>query len=154
MSEQSVYDRLIVSTAPAMSIVTANSPAEGTAGCLVGFSTQASIRPERHLILLSKENRTYRIAQDSPVLVVHVLRATDRALAEHFGSTTGDRVDVFAGLDTVEGPGGVPIIDGLDWFAGRVLQQFDCGDHVAFLLSTHDGSTLRVDEPPLTLGDA
>ena len=153
MSEQSLYDRLIVSTAPAMLVVTANGP-EGPAGCLVGFSTQASIRPERHLVLLSKQNRTYRVAQDSPVLVVHVLRESDHEVAEHFGGTTGDRADKFDGIATIEGPGGAPIIEGLDWFAGRVLQQFDCGDHVAFLLAAHDGSALRAGEAPLVLGDA
>jgi len=133
--------------------VSAGGPS-GPAGCLVGFSTQASIRPERHLVMLSKENRTYAVAQDSPVLIVHVLRASDHEIAEHFGSTTGDTVDKFAGLETIEGPGGVPIIAGLDWFAGRVLRQFDCGDHVAFLLATHDGSAVRADEDPLTLGEA
>ncbi len=153
MSERSTFDRLILSTEPAMLVVTAAGP-QGPAGCLVGFSTQASIRPERHLVMLSKENRTYAVAQDSPVLVVHVLRSTDHEIAEHFGGESGDSVDKFDDLDTVEGPGGVPIIVGLDWFAGRVLRQFDCGDHVGFLLSAHDGSALRADEAPLTLGHA
>ena len=58
MSEQSTFDRLILSTDPSMLIVTANGP-DGAAGCLVGFSTQASIQPERHLVVLSKENRTF-----------------------------------------------------------------------------------------------
>ena len=88
------------------------------------------------------------------MLVVHVLRESDRELAEHFGGTSGDRVDTFAGIETVDGPGGVPVIVGLDWFAGRVLRQFDCGDHVGFLLAAHDGSAVRVDEPPMSLGAA
>ncbi len=153
MSERSTFDRLILSTAPAMLIVTAAGPS-GPAGCLVGFSTQASIRPERHLVLLSKENRTFAVAQDSPVLVVHVLREADRVFAEHFGGRSGDEIDSFDGIETVEGPGGVPVIVGLDWFAGRVLRQFDCGDHVGFLLAAHDGSAVRVDEPPMALGAA
>ena len=153
MSEQSTFDRLILSTDPAMLIVTANGP-DGPAGCLIGFSTQVSINPERHMVVLSKQNHTYKVAQDSPVLVVHVLRASDTEIAEHFGGTTGDDIDKFAGIDTVEGPGGVPVIEGLDWFAGRVLRQFDCGDHVGFLLAAHDGSALRADEPPLVLGAA
>ncbi len=153
MAEQSTFDRLILSTDPAMLVVTANGP-DGPAGCLVGFSTQASITPERHLVLLSKQNRTYRVAQDSPVLVVHVLRESDGAIAEHFGGMTGDDVDKFADIETIEGPGGVPIIVGLDWVAGRLLRQFDCGDHVGFLLAAHEGSAVRADEPPLVLGDA
>lgn len=153
MSERSTFDVLIESTEPAMLIVTAGGPG-GPSGCLVGFSTQASIRPERHLVLLSKENHTYAVAQDSPVLAVHVLRASDHELAERFGGESGDDTDKFAGLEVVDGPGGVPVIAGLDWFAGRVLRQFDCGDHVAFLLAAHDGSASRVGEAPLTLRES
>ncbi len=153
MADRTVFDRLIESTDPAMLIVTAADPRR-RAGCLVGFSAQVSIVPERHMVMLSKENHTFAVAQESPVLVVHVLREGDHDLAERFGGTTGDQIDKFDGLELIDGPGGVPVIAGLDWFAGRVLRQFDCGDHVGFLLAPHDGSAVRADEAPLVMRDA
>jgi flavin reductase (DIM6/NTAB) family NADH-FMN oxidoreductase RutF len=78
-----------------------------------------------------------------------VLHPSDHELAARFGELTGDRVDKFDGLTVSEGPGRVPVIVGLDWFAGRVRQRIDCGDHVAYLLSPHDGVAARADEGQL-----
>lgn len=62
------------------------------AGCLVGFTTQASIHPARMLVCLSVQNRTYDVARTAPALAVHVLDHEQRALAELFGSLTGNDV--------------------------------------------------------------
>ena len=50
-----------------MLVVTAAGD-EGPAGCLVGFSTQCSIRPPRYLVCLSDKNRTERVASRAAVL--------------------------------------------------------------------------------------
>ena len=42
-------------------------------GCLIGFATQVSIHPTRFLACLSVKNRTYRLAAQSPTLVVHTV---------------------------------------------------------------------------------
>ena len=86
-------------------------------------------------MLLSKENHTYEVARRSDLLVVHVLRPSDRELARHFGEQTGDSTDKFREVDWSPGPGRVPVLAGVDWFAGRIQQRFDCGDHVAHLLA-------------------
>lgn len=109
------------------------------AGCLVGFATQCSIDPPRFGVWLSKLNRTYRVAQTSRTLVVHLLRDADGDLADRFGGETGDEVDKFAGIDWSLGPEGCPVIERLDWFAGSVLEQLDTGDHVAFVLEPWGG---------------
>jgi flavin reductase (DIM6/NTAB) family NADH-FMN oxidoreductase RutF len=104
-------------------------------GCLVGFTTQCSIDPPRYLVCLSNKNRTFRIARDAEVLGVHLLPENERELAELFGGETGDEVDKLAQWGWSEGPGGVPILDRVrSWFAGRVLQRVDAGDHVAHVL--------------------
>ncbi len=105
------------------------------AGCLVGFATQCSIDPPRFGVWLSKLNRTYRVAQTSRTLVVHLLRDGDGDLAERFGGETGDEVDKFAGIDWSPGPDGCPVIERLDWFAGSIVDRLDTGDHVAFVLA-------------------
>src|SRR3954451_9888886 len=117
-----------------MFIVTAAAGGE-RAGCLVGFATQTSIDPPRFLVCLSVKNHTYRVAQGGDVLGVHLVPAEATALAELFGGETGDEVDKFARVAWHDGPEGVPILDDCDnWFAGRVVERLDAGDHVAHLL--------------------
>jgi len=108
-------------------------------GCLIGFATQASIDPARFLICLSDKNRTYRVAQRAEVVGVHVVPADRDDLAELFGSHTGDEIDKFEHCAWHEGPAGVPIVEGCDnWFAGRLLERLEAGDHQAILLEPFD----------------
>lgn len=52
------------------------------------------------------------------------------------------------------GPYGVPVLTGaMAWFAGRVLDQVDWGDHVGFLLEPLDTETAS-NGSPLTFRDA
>ncbi len=118
----------------AMFIVTVAAGGERS-GCLVGFATQCSIDPPRFLVCLSDKNRTYRVAQDASVLVVHLVGADADPLAELFGSQTGDDIDKFSQCAWRPGPEGTPLLDGCrNWFAGRILERVDVGDHRAFLL--------------------
>ena len=104
-------------------------------GCLIGFATQCSIRPSRFIACISKENRTFDAARSADAMVVHFLGAGQRGLAELFGGETGDEVDKFELCSWSEGPGGIPVLDDVPgWFAGRILERHDVGDHVAFLL--------------------
>ncbi|MFB7617745.1 flavin reductase family protein [Kitasatospora sp. NPDC056181] len=115
-------------------VVTAATDAGQRAGCLVGFAGQCSIRPPRFTVWISKVNHTYAVAMHSPVLVVHLLPQR-HDLAELFGGRSGDAVDKFAAVGWQPGPSGVPVLtDALAWFAGRVLDRVDWGDHVGFLL--------------------
>ena len=122
-----------------MVIVTA-SDGTNRGGCLVGFSAQCSIDPARYVVCISKKNHTHRIARATDTLIVHFPAADQRSLAEHFGTLTGDEVDKFAGIAVHDGPGGAPVIDDVHrWFAGRVIEMLDSGDHVAFMLAPVDG---------------
>ena len=121
-----------------MFIVTAPGPL----GCLVGFTTQASIDPPRFIACLSHKNRTFREGKDAPALGVHAVPAEAEDLAELFGGETGDRTDKFGRTPWREGPLGVPILDRCEnWFVGRVLERVDAGDHDAFLLEPIDASS-------------
>jgi flavin reductase (DIM6/NTAB) family NADH-FMN oxidoreductase RutF len=132
-----------------MFIVTTASEGERD-GCLIGFSSQVSIKPPRFLACLSVKNRTYRIAARAETLIVHFVPEDAAELAEHFGGETGDELDKFAEVGWREGPGGAPIVAALEnWFAGRILQRLDLGDHCGFLLEPMDGHAGR-SETPLT----
>jgi flavin reductase (DIM6/NTAB) family NADH-FMN oxidoreductase RutF len=117
-----------------MFIVTAAAGGE-RAGCLAGFVTQCSIDPLGFLVCLSHRNRTFRVARDAELLVVHLVPERALALAELFGAQTGDEVDKFERCAWTPGPGGAPVLDECaSWFAGRVLRHSPAGDHAAFLL--------------------
>lgn len=134
MEPQRAFIELASQLEYSMFIVTA-ALGETRAGCLVGFATQTSIDPPRFLACLSVKNRTFRVARTASVLAVHFVPRHARELAELFGGETGDEVDKFARCQWREGPGGVPLLSELrSWFAGRVLQRLDLGDHHGFLL--------------------
>ena len=102
---QSRFNELVGHLDYPMFIVTACNDASERAGCLIGFATQSRIP------------------------------SSATALAELFGGRTGDEVDKFAQCDWREGPGGVPVLNECrNWFAGAVVDRFDLGDHVGFLL--------------------
>lgn len=128
------FNELVGQLDYAMFIVTARDGDE-LAGCLVGFACQGSIDPPRFLVCLSVNNRTYRVAESSTMLAVHLVPASAAPLAELFGGQTGDVVDKFSRCAWHLGPAGLPILDECDkWFAGRVLARLSLGDHVGFLL--------------------
>lgn len=117
-----------------MMIVTATGGGE-KAGCLVGFATQCSIDPPRFAVWLSRNNHTFRVAQQADVLAVHFPSSDDGPLAALFGGETGDEVDKFARCRWREGTGGAPVLeDCARWFTGRVIEQIPTEDHVGFLL--------------------
>jgi len=118
-----------------MFIVTTVGADGERAGCMIGFATQISIDPPRFLVGLSEKNRTYRVARRAEHLAVHFIPADGEDMAELFGSETGDDVDKFAQCAWHEGPAGLPILDDLpNWFAGRILERVERGDHQAIFL--------------------
>jgi flavin reductase (DIM6/NTAB) family NADH-FMN oxidoreductase RutF len=109
-------------------------------GCLVGFGSQASIDPARFLVGISDKNHTFRVASAAERLVVHLLSADRRDLAELFGERTGDEVDKFTRCDWQPGPGGVPVLTAAAaWFSGPIVDRHRLGDHVGFLIEPDSG---------------
>jgi flavin reductase (DIM6/NTAB) family NADH-FMN oxidoreductase RutF len=105
------------------------------AGCLVGFSTQCSIDPPRYLVCISVTNHTAGVAAATDMVAVHALPADRMDLARLFGEETGDEVDKLARVAWRPGPGGVPVLEPCtSWFAGRVVDRLDLGDHTGLVL--------------------
>lgn len=137
-----------------MFVVTTAAADGERAGCLVGFATQCSLEPARFLVCISRRNHTLRVARRAEVVVVHFLGSGDVGLARLFGENTGDEVDKFARCTWDPGPGGAPIVrDCRGWVAGRVIERFDCGDHVAFLLDPVASDARRANDVPLGFQD-
>jgi flavin reductase (DIM6/NTAB) family NADH-FMN oxidoreductase RutF len=127
--------------------VVAAATSDDADACLVGFTSQCSIDPARFAVFLSKANRTYELACGTEVVVVHRLRPDQHRIAEHFGGTSAhDDARKLAGCGWQPGPGGAPVIDDCDWFGGRILERFDAGDHVAFVLEPFGGECRETDQ--------
>ena len=117
--------------------------APGPLGCLVGFTTQASIDPPRFIACLSHKNRTFRDGRRRAG-ARRPRRARRRRAIWRSSSAARPRttVDKFARVDWHEGPEGVPILERCEnWFVGRVLERLDAGDHDAFLLEPIAGES-------------
>jgi len=120
---------------------------ERRSGCLVGFATQTSIDPRRFLVGISQANHTHGVAAEAGYLAVHLIPQEHRELAELFGGETGDEVDKFEQCRWSEGPHGLPVLDDSEmWFAARILDRVDIGDHTAHIVEPVDGAIL-VDDP-------
>jgi len=149
MTAVPVFEQLTATLDYPMVIVT--TAANGVrAGCLAGFGSQCSIDPSRWVIWLSKQNHTHRIAANADVLAVHILRERDIDLAHLFGEHSSDDIDKFAQCKWSEGPGGVPVLDGVDYFAGAIVEREGTGDHTLHVLAVlGEGRAERASEPQL-----
>jgi flavin reductase (DIM6/NTAB) family NADH-FMN oxidoreductase RutF len=153
MDDLAPFEAILADVEAPAYVVTATAGGERV-GCLVALTTQCSIDPPRFGVWLSKLNRTYRVAQGATTLAAHLLRDGDGDLAARFGGETGDEVDKFAGVEWHAGPDGCPVIDRLDWFAGPIIDRFDTGDHVAFVIAPRHGTCRRSGTRQLRLSDA
>ena len=145
----SAFEKLVAGLDYPLFVVTAAADGERS-GCLIGFATQCSIHPPRFLACLSVKNHTLEVARRAEHLVVHVLHQDDGETAELFGGETGDEVDKFAATPWRPGPDGAPVLEQAEaWFAGRVLDVVDLGDHQGFLLEPVDAAV----EPAAQPGD-
>jgi flavin reductase (DIM6/NTAB) family NADH-FMN oxidoreductase RutF len=124
-------DRLMASADPPLIVLT-TAVGDERAGCLVGFHAQASITPERYCIWLSKANHTYRVALRAAHFAVHFLTVDDRAVAERFGTRSGEDTDKFAGIDVSLDAHGVPLLEACPnrMSLERIALLDDGGDHV------------------------
>lgn len=145
MAQENVnFTRLMAQLDYSLLILTA-AAGEERAGCLIGFATQVSIHPPRFLACVSVKNATYRVACRTDTVVVHFVPEEAEALAALFGGETGDEIDKFSRCSWLAG---TPVLEELEsWFAGRVLERLDFGDHCGRLLQPIDGEAQQSADP-------
>jgi flavin reductase (DIM6/NTAB) family NADH-FMN oxidoreductase RutF len=101
------FGTLMASADPPLIVLTTAAEDE-QAGCLVGFHAQSSIAPQHYCVWLSKANHTYRVGLRAAHFAVHFLTADDFAIAERFGTLSGEDANKFEGFDVDLDPHGVP----------------------------------------------
>ena len=147
------FSTITVANDPPLVVLT--TAAEGTlAGCLVGFHVQAGIEPQRYSLWISKANHTYRTSLRAEHFAVHFLTADDVALAEQFGSRTGEEVDKFEGVATTLDEYGVPVLTGCPhrMLLDRLAVLDDGSDHVC-LTATVRAAVSAGEYRPLRVSD-
>lgn len=146
-TESAAFDTLVSELNYPMFIVTTVVGGERS-GCLVGFASQASIDPQRMLVMISKRNHTYAIANHADALAIHFLHEGNHDLAGLFGGETGDDIDKFTRCEWSEGPGGLPILQNVrGWASGPILDRIDGGDHVGHLVDITDSREVSAGTP-------
>lgn len=121
-------------------VVTARAGDGEASGCLAGFVTQASMDPVRFLACISLANHTWRVADKSESLALHLLGADQAELASWFGEQSSDVTDKFSGVNWRTGSSGAPVLDRCAaWVEGPILDRLRAGDHEAFLIEVRDG---------------
>lgn len=131
------YDELVGSLDYPIWIVTTVAVDDGElSGCLVGFATQCSIDPPRHLLCISDANHTHGVAARADHLAAHLVPRDQRWVAELFGEETGDCVDKFDRCPWTAGPGGVPLLDACpSRVVGRIVDRVpQLGDHTGHVV--------------------
>jgi len=121
----------MASADPPLVVLTTRAEDE-PAGCLIGFHAQSSITPQHYCLWLSKANHTYRASLRATRFALHFLTDGDLAVAERFGTLTGERTDKFAGLDLEYDDHGVPLLRACPnrMTLQRIAILDDGGDHV------------------------
>jgi flavin reductase (DIM6/NTAB) family NADH-FMN oxidoreductase RutF len=118
-----------------LQVVTTRSAEGEPSGCLIGFVTQCSIVPPRFLVCLSKVNHTFRVAEHSDAVALHLIGRDQVELAALFAEASGDTVDKFSRCRWHPGVTGAPVLsECAAWVEGRVLDRWSVGDHQALLV--------------------
>jgi 3-hydroxy-9,10-secoandrosta-1,3,5(10)-triene-9,17-dione monooxygenase reductase component len=96
-------------------------------GMTANAITSVSLDPVMLLVCLMREARTAGAVQRRGRFAVNLLRDDQEELSRHFAEPGGDH---FAGLETVEGPEGLPLLPGaLAYLVCRVESVVPAGDH-------------------------
>ena len=130
-----------------MFIVTANAGGEPL-GCLVGFTTQASIDPPRFIACLSHRNRTYRLGKDARALGVHAVPAdAERPRRSSSAARPPTRRTSSRARRGTKGPRASRSSSAARTGSSAASwRATDAGDHDAFLLEPIAGSSTEEDE--------
>ena len=126
---------------------------EQKGGYVANTAFQVSSDPARIAISCSKDNFTNHIIEKSGVFAISVLSEDyDKEIMSRFGYQSGKNIDKFAGISTIDGKTGAPILkdDCIAWFECEVEQQIDLGTHILYIGKLIDADLLDANANPLT----
>ncbi len=134
--EQDPFDRrelrrALGQFATGVTVVTARAGDGHRIGVTANSFTSLSLDPPLVLWCLAKSAPSLPEFLESSHFAVNVLAADQHHLSRQFSTPAPDK---FAGVPATEGPGGVPLLDGvIARFTCRHVRNHDGGDHVIFI---------------------
>jgi len=100
-------------------------------GVTANSFSSVSLEPPLVLWCLDKHSSSLPAFVECTQFAVNVLAAEQHHLSRQFATPADDK---FAGVEAADGPGGIPLLDGVvARYLCRNLRQIDAGDHLIFL---------------------
>ncbi len=128
MVDQMAFRNAMSRFASGVTVVTAQTENGPPMGFTASAFSSLSLDPPLVLWCLDKEAASLPTFNACTRFAVNVLSAHQHHLSRQFATRADDK---FAGVATVDGPGGVPLIeDVLARFVCKNMRQIDGGDHV------------------------
>ncbi|WP_288109091.1 flavin reductase family protein [Limnobacter sp.] len=122
-----LFRQALAQFATGITIITTAKQGGGYVGVTANSFNSVSLHPPLVLWSLSKKASSHDAFAAATHYGVSVLAAEQEALSHHFSTFKGDR---FAGLDVIEGLGGVALIpDALAHFECKIRSRYEEGDH-------------------------
>jgi 3-hydroxy-9,10-secoandrosta-1,3,5(10)-triene-9,17-dione monooxygenase reductase component len=132
------FRKALGSFATGVTIITARAPDGAKIGLTANSFNSVSLEPPLVLWSLANNAMSFDAFRAASHWAVHVLGAEQEDLSGRFARRGEDK---FAGLDTDDGEGGVPLLRGCAArFECRTVSQYQGGDHLIFI-----GEVLRFD---------
>lgn len=123
--------RALGTYATGVTVITTGAPDGRRAGITVNSFTSLSLDPPLVLFCLATRAPSHADFHAAGHFAIHVLAADQHHLSRQFSTPAADK---FSCVDVIDGPGGVPLIDGvIARFVCRQVNRYDGGDHSIFV---------------------
>ncbi len=124
--------------AAGVSIITALTPE----GLPIGFTATSlaslAVVPPLATFNMARTAHSWAAINESRRVIVHILGARNRDLAEKMASRRENR---FVGDDWSAGPHGLPLLDSVTgWLVGRIVQRISLNDSAVVIVQIEDGN--------------
>jgi len=130
-------------------VITAGT-AERANGQIANTVFQVTSQPATFGVSINKENYTHEFIEKGGRIAVSVIsQAAPMTFIGHFGFKSGRNADKLAGMQTVTGATGIPIVTdyGVAYLEGIVKSSLDCGTHTIFVSELSGAEVLSAEEP-------
>lgn len=114
---------------------------------LASWVSQATFNPPGLTVAVAKERAIESLMHKGSKFTLNILaEGNHQPLMKHFLKSFAPGEDRFAGIETIEGNNGCPIIkDSLAYIECRVENRMECGDHWLFYAVAETGNLLQSD---------
>ena len=119
-------------------------------GMTASWVSQVSLEPPMVMVSIAPPRYTHTLIMESGSFVINVLASDQVELAERFGYKSGRTIDKLAGLETLAGPTGVPVLpQAYAYLDLKLVHTFTAGDHSLFVGEVVEAKILHPETRPL-----